>query len=83
MDRESDASVSAFTYVIQDFADEQRLPRADVDAISLYANFILNTTPGLRPSDAARRAVSKFRENPERIRNRKSGCDPDTGRRPW
>ena len=61
----------------------QQVPEADRAAVSLYANFIMNTSPGWRPSDAARQAVREYEQNPDRIRNRRSGCDPDTGRRPF
>lgn len=46
---------------------------ADHDAVALYANFISNTSPGWRPSDAAREAVRQYRANPDAIRNRESG----------
>lgn len=46
----------------------------DAGAVSSYAQFILNTSPGWRPSDAAAQAVREYRANPDRIRNRPSGC---------
>jgi len=45
-------------------------------SVALYANFILNTSPGYRPSDAAREAVRQYTQNPERILNRESGKAP-------
>lgn len=54
----------------------------DYNAVALYANFLMNTGGG-RPSDCARTAVREYRANPDRIRNRKSGADPDTGRQPF
>lgn len=36
-------------------------------AVSLYANFIMNTSPGYRPSDAARAAVRQYQRDPEYI----------------
>jgi hypothetical protein len=55
---------------------EANIPEEDRAAVSLYANYIFNTWPGARPSDAARRAVDEYRQNPDRIRNRESGCSP-------
>jgi hypothetical protein len=63
---------SKFDEVVKDGTDN----RNDEIAVSLYAHFILNTSPGYRPSDAARRAVREFQENPDRIRNRVSGQAP-------
>jgi hypothetical protein len=48
----------------------------DRTAVALYANFIMHTSPGWRPSGAAREAVRQYREDPDRIRNRKSGEAP-------
>jgi hypothetical protein len=62
---------------------EAGVPEVDRSAVRRYAMFLFNTSPGGRPSDAAARAVSEYTANPDRIRNRASGCDPDTGRRPF
>ena len=69
---------SRFTALIED-----GVPEEDRTAVSLYAQYILNTSGGMRPSDAAYRAVKEYQQNPDRIRNRQSGCDPETGRRPF
>jgi len=42
----------------------------DRTAVALYANYILNTSPGYRPSDAARLAVRRYRIDPDAVRNR-------------
>ena len=60
----------------QKVLDAADIPEEDKIKVSLYANFIMNTSPGYRPSDAARRAVREYQQNPDRIRNRESGCSP-------
>lgn len=45
----------------------------DYDAVALYANFILNTSPGWIPSAAAAEAVRQYRANPDAVRERESG----------
>lgn len=52
------------------------LGKNDEIAVTLYAHFLCNTWVGARPSDCARRAVREFNANPDRIRNRESGCAP-------
>ena len=65
-------SRSRFTAIIEDAIEDA----SDRIAVALYGHYILNTSPGYRPSDAAARAVSHFRANPEAIRSRESGMPP-------
>lgn len=38
----------------------EQVPTADQAIVGLHANLIMNTSPGWRPSDAARRAVAEY-----------------------
>lgn len=55
----------------------EAVAEVDRSAVGLYANFLLNTTPGERPSGAAYRAVTEYERDPQRVLARKSGCDID------
>lgn len=56
-----------------DYAREE-----DRSLVSLEAGRILNTSPGYRPSDAAREAVRRYQESPERFR-----AEFEATRREW
>jgi hypothetical protein len=47
----------------QAILDEAAIPEQHAAAVGLFANFILNTSPGYRPSDAARYAVRVYRQS--------------------
>src|SRR5207237_446636 len=51
-------------------------PAEDAAIVGLYANFLMNTTtPGWRPSDAARAAIRKYEQmGREAFREYQSGC---------
>jgi len=42
-------------------------PEDDEAIVGLYANYIMNTSPGWRPSDAMRRACSSFKRNRDHV----------------
>lgn len=58
------------------------VPTQHRTTVALYALFVRNTTPGIRPSDAARTAVDAYNANPYKVLHRPSGRDLD-GRKPW
>ena len=43
------------------------LSEDDEAIVGLYANYIMNTSPGWRPSDAMRRACSSFKRNRDHV----------------
>lgn len=61
---------SRFTEII-----EESVPYGDRAVVALYANYLLNAEPRLRPSDAARQAVEAYRADPDAIREREAGQD--------
>jgi hypothetical protein len=45
------------------------LSEAESALVGLYHNYLINTTPGWRPSDAMRRACRTYKSRPDYVRS--------------